>query len=359
MSKINLYLAKLTIKYIFINLTIITIFILFLNLIELSRILENNDKTLINFSILSCLKIPSILNEILPFVIIISIAFLFRNLINNNELISLRNIGYSIFDIFTPIGISVFFVGLFFLIFINPLSSNFENKFQKILDKKDKSLYSIKISNNEMWIKNKIDEDYYSFISISNIDLKDMIAKNIKILKINGDKYVLVKSKEGVFKENNFYLEDVYYYSVSDEELTKLDKIDLKINFNKKNILNSITNYKYVPFYDYISHSNTLKKFNLYSKEIGLFYLSETLKPLFIVMLSFVVIGFSGKFRRNENFFKVLFLAILVGFIIFFLREIINKITISLSLNFYISYLIIFILPFSIGLYQITKIEHD
>ena len=359
MSKINLYLVKLTIKYIFINLTIITIFILFLNLIELSRILENSDKTLINFSILSCLKIPSILNEILPFVIIISIAFLFRNLINNNELISLRNIGYSIFDIFTPIGISVFFVGLFFLIFINPLSSNFENKFQKILDKKDKSLYSIKISNNEMWIKNKIDEDYYSFISISNIDLKDMIAKNIKILIINGDKYVLVKSKEGVFKKNNFYLEDVYYYSVSDEELTKLDKIDLKINFNKKNILNSITNYKYVPFYDYISHSNTLKKFNLYSKEIGLFYLSETLKPLFIVMLSFVVIGFSGKFRRNENFFKVLFLAILVGFIIFFLREIINKITISLSLNFYLSYLIIFVLPFSIGLYQITKIEHD
>ena len=102
MSKINLYLVKLTIKYIFINLTIISIFILFLNLIELSRILENNDKTLINFSILSGLKIPSILNEILPFVIIISIAFLFRNLINNNELISLRNIGYSIFDVFLP-----------------------------------------------------------------------------------------------------------------------------------------------------------------------------------------------------------------------------------------------------------------
>ena len=359
MSKINLYLVKLTIKYVFINLIIISIFILFLNLIELSRILENNDKTLINFSILSGLKIPSILNETLPFVTIISIAFLFRNLINNNELISLRNIGYSIFDIFTPIGISVFFIGLFFLIFINPLSSNFENKYQEILDKKDKSLYSIKISNNEMWIKNKIDENYYSFISISNIDLKDMKAENIKILIINENKYILLQSKKGIFKKNNFYLEDVYHYSVNNEELTKLEKLDLKINFNKNNILNSIINYKYVPFYNYISHSNTLKKFNLYSKEIGLFYLSETLKPLFIVMLSFVVISFSGKFRRNENFFKVLFLAILVGFLIFFLREIVNKITISLSLNFYLSYLIIFVLPFSIGLYQITKIEHD
>ena len=40
------------------------------------------------------------------------------------------------------------------------------------LDKKDKSLYSIKISNNEMWIKNEIDNQNSSFINIKNIDLK-------------------------------------------------------------------------------------------------------------------------------------------------------------------------------------------
>ena len=88
MSKINLYLVKLTIKYIFINLTIISIFILFLNLIDLSRVLENNDKTLINFSILSGLKIPSILNEILPFVIIISMKLIIMLWIYNINLLS-------------------------------------------------------------------------------------------------------------------------------------------------------------------------------------------------------------------------------------------------------------------------------
>ena len=41
---------------------------------------------------------------------------------------------------------------------------------------------SIKFSNNEMWIKNYIDEENSSFISIQNIDLKNMNAKNIKIL---------------------------------------------------------------------------------------------------------------------------------------------------------------------------------
>ncbi len=359
MSKINLYLFILSTKYILMNMLIICIFIIFLNFIELSRVLDITENNLINYFYLTLLKFPSILLEIIPFVTIIAISFLFRNLINNNELISMRNIGYSIFDIFLPIGLSVFLIGLFFLIFMNPISANFENKYEDIVNKKEKSLYSINISNNEMWIKNKINENSSSFINIKNIDLKDMKAKNIKILLINDNKNEFIQAKRGLFTDNKFLLEDIYFYNLKNEDFTKLDKYKLNINFNKENLVNSIANFKLIPFYDYISHSNTLKKFNLYSPEIGLFYVSEILKPFFLVMLSFVVVGFSGKFKRNENFFKVLFISILIGFLIFLLKEIITKITLTLSINFFISYFVIFFAPFSIGLYQVIKIEND
>ena len=114
-----------------------------------------------------------------------------------------------------------------------------------------------------------------------------------------------------------------------------------------------------MPFYNYLNHSKTLSKFNLYSPEIGLFYLSEVLKPIFIVVLGFVILGFTGKFQRNENFFKVLFISITIGFSIFLLKEIISKLTISLSINIYLSYLIIFTIPLFIGLYQVLKIENE
>ena len=65
----------------------------------------------------------------------------------------MRNLGYSIFDIFKPISLAVFLMGLFFLLIINPLSVFMETKYDLKLDNKDNSLYSIKISNNEMWIK--------------------------------------------------------------------------------------------------------------------------------------------------------------------------------------------------------------
>ena len=359
MKKINIYLFNLTNKYLFINFIIISLFILFINFLELSRIIPENEKNLFNFLYLSFLKYPSILNEIIPFVTIISISFLIRNLISNNEFVSMRNLGYSIFDIFFPISLAVFIIGLFFLFFVNPLSVFMEKNYDIKLDNREDSLYSIKVSNNEMWIKNKVDKNNFIFINIKNIDLKDMNAENIKIVFIDNKSNKFIAAEKGKFKENLFILNNVKYYDFFNEEFKDLENYNLVINFTQDNILNSISRYKLVPFYKYFEHSRTLAKFNLYSPEIGLFYLSEILKPVFVVVLAFVVIGLTSKFQRNENFFKVLFISIAVGFIIFLLKEVISKLTISLSINFFVSYIIIFLIPLLIGLYQVIKVENE
>ena len=359
MNKINRYLFILTNKYLFINFLIISLFIIFINLLELSRVMAEDEKNLINFLYFSFLKFPSILNEIIPFVTIISISFLIRNLINNNEFVSMRNLGFSIFDIFLPIAIAIFMMGIFFLLILNPLSVLMESKYDIYLNNKEDSIYSIKISDNEMWIKNEIDQQNSSFINIKNIDLKDMNAENIKILLVSKNSNKFILAEKGEFKQNIFKLRNVKYYDFKFEEYKHLDNHNFNINFNKDNIINSISKFKLVPFYKYLNHTKTLNKFNLYSPEIGLYYLSEVLKPIFIVVIAFVIFGFTSKFQRNENFFKVLLIAISIGFIIFLFKEIITKITISLSLNFYFSYSIIFLIPLLIGLYQFIKIEND
>ena len=84
MFKIKTYLLKLILKYIAVNQAIILFLVIFINLIELTRILENNNKNILNFIYLSLLKVPSIINYTSPLVIIISTAFLFRYLIANN-----------------------------------------------------------------------------------------------------------------------------------------------------------------------------------------------------------------------------------------------------------------------------------
>ena len=139
----------------------------------------------------------------------------------------------------------------------------------------------------------------------------------------------------------------------------KKKKIKLVAEEGTQNIIDSISNYKYIPFYKYFIHIKNLKKFDLYSNEISLYYTSELLKPIFLIIIAFVVMGFSSKFKRNENFFKVLFISILIGFFIFLFKIIIFNYTGKSNINFIYSYLVILILPLLLGLYQVVTIERN
>ena len=359
MKIINFYLFTLASKYILINLIIITILVLFLNLLEISRILEKDNTTLGFFLLLSLLKLPTIISEIIPFVVILSIAFLFKNLITNNELISIRNMGFSILDIFKPIAIAIFLFGLFILLFINPLAAKFENNFNNLTSKKYPNMYSIKFINEGMWIKNISEDNNKNYINISKINLDNMNAEEIKILNINNKFNKIIIAEKGQIIDKIFKLQNVSILNINNDKFEKVEFYNLILNFDKSNIIDSILNFKFIPFYKYKKHVNNLKKFNLHSSEVSLYYLSEILKPIFLVIIGFTVMGFSGKFKRNENFFKVLFISILIGFLIFLLKEIVTALTTTMEISFIFSYFIIFMFPLTIGLYQMIRIETD
>jgi lipopolysaccharide export system permease protein len=359
MYKIKTYLFNSSIKYVIINQLLILFLFIFINLIELSRVIEKENQNLLNYISLSFLKIPSIINETSPFVVIISTAFLFRYLIKNNELISMRNIGFSIFDIFKPISIGIFLYGLFVLIIINPITAMSEIEYDKYLNNQNENMYSIKFSKNNLWIKNKNANDGIYYINIKNFDIKEMTAKNIEILSIENKKREFFQSDYGTIKDKNFELYKVNRFDILNDKYFDEKEFVLDLNFSKQSILSSNINYKNIPYYNYLNHIKTMKKFNLYSSAVGLFYLSEVLKPIFMILLAFVVMSYSAKYKRNESFFKILFYAVLIGFAFYILREVINKFTITFNTNFLFSYFIIFIIPFIVGLYKTIQIEND
>ena len=70
--KITIYLLSLKIKFIIITLFLLALFIQIINLIEVSRIVESSNMNMFTILYLSLLKLPSTINKIIPFAIIIS-----------------------------------------------------------------------------------------------------------------------------------------------------------------------------------------------------------------------------------------------------------------------------------------------
>jgi lipopolysaccharide export LptBFGC system permease protein LptF len=210
-----------------------------------------------------------------------------------------------------------------------------------------------------MWIKNISEDNNKNYINISKINLDNMNAEEIKILNINNKFNKIIIAEKGEIIDKIFKLQNVSILNINNDKFEKVEFYNLILNFDKSNIIDSILNFKFIPFYKYKKHVNNLKKFNLHSSEVSLYYLSEILKPIFLVIIGFTVMGFSGKFKRNENFFKVLFISILIGFLIFLLKEIVTTLTTTMEISFIFSYFIIFMFPLIIGLYQIIRIESD
>jgi lipopolysaccharide export LptBFGC system permease protein LptF len=220
-------------------------------------------------------------------------------------------------------------------------------------------MYSIKFINEGMWIKNISEDNNINYINISKINLDNMNAEKIKILNINNKFNKIIIAEKGEIIDKIFKLQNVSIFNINNDKFEKVEFYNLILNFDKSNIIDSILNFKFIPFYKYKKHVNNLKKFNLHSSEVSLYYLSEILKPIFLVIIGFTVMGFSGKFKRNESFFKVLFISILIGFLIFLLKEIVTTLTTTMKISFIFSYFIIFMFPLMIGLYQMIRIESD
>ena len=166
----------------------------------------------------------------------------------------MRNVGFSIFDIFQPISLVIFLYGIFILFFLNPLSAISEIEYNRHLDNQNVNMYSINFSENNLWIKNKNYDDGVFFINIKNFNIKEMIAKNIEILSINKNKKEFYQSKYGEIIDKNFILSDVNRFDITNDKYFYDKKFVLNLNFSKENILTSNINYKNIPYYNYIDH---------------------------------------------------------------------------------------------------------
>ena len=355
-TKIFFYLYKTKIIYICISLIILSLTVQIVDFIELTQ--ENINK--INFSIkdiifMSFLKKPFLINEILPFVIIISTSFYFKNLIDNNELVAMRNLGLSILDIFYPVGMAVLTLGIFALFIVNPLSTFSMNYLEKI--KKDKVNSSvIKLSDDNIWIKNKLNNKTL-YINAKEMNIKKMELSNLMIIDNERINPKLFFAESAKINEKFMRLKNVKETNIKNNENKIYETKNIEINFVQKDILNSLKYYKYIPYYSYYNYTISMKKLNYLSSEMILYFLSEIIKPLLLISISFVVTGYVGKFKRNENFFKTIFIAITIGFLLFLIDKVIYSFNVNHIFNFILITITIPIISFTLGTILMLRIE--
>ena len=310
----------------FLKVIINTVLIFFslgiiLNLLEEIEFFINLDQSFTLPLILSLSLVPTLITDLLPFVIFLSSMFYFLSLKSNKDLLSVKIFGYSNAKVVLIMAFFAFIFGFFVLFAVNPITSTLIKYYE--VEKSRHSLdvdHLISINKNGVWIKEN-DNSGYKIINGKTLDNQILKEISIYIFDTNHNVVKRIESESAIITKNPWIMKNVFIYDIKNNKNYNLnsynfytDKVLDKINSLYKN-LNTIS------FLNLVKNYDQLKKIG-YSKTI----LNEQIHkfislPFFLFLMVVLASIFSIGSKDNKQNYYYILLSILVSVVIFYFKD--------------------------------------
>ena len=289
------------------------VFIIMLSLVFLLNILTELEffkdiKIGITYTLfLSLLNSPSLIFEMFPFILLISIQLFFIKIYDHKEIEIFKYSGLKNSKILFILGILTLFTGLLVSTVFYNLSSNLKNLYLEI-----KSNYTIDgkylavITKNGLWIKDKINDKILitnsSYIEgnylienfITEFDNEFKVIRNIQSKKIDISKNKWIIEEAKVYKYNNY---------------DDIEKLKLETNFNSERIQSLYSNLSALSLIELYELRNNYKKLNYSIIDIDLHLIKIFAYPLFLLLITL----FSSSIMLTTKEIKSTTIKILIG----------------------------------------------
>ena len=180
---INSYLISEFLKT-FINIVLIFCCLgLIMNLFEEINFFKNYEVGILMPISLSLMVIPSILINLLPFILFLSSMVVFIKLKDNRDIISLKTFGFSNINFLILFSLASIFISIVILFVLNPLTSATVKYYEDIKGRYDlDKSHLASINSNGIWIREK-DGNNINIIKSERLEGNQLI--NISIYKFN------------------------------------------------------------------------------------------------------------------------------------------------------------------------------
>ena len=303
------------------------------------------------------LNLPSLIYELFPFIILLSVQLLMIKIIENGELITFKNSGLSNVKILKLISLTSFFIGLFVITIFYNFSASL--KFEYLDIKKnytDDDKYLASITENGLWIKDEIDNKI-NFINSKKIGLNSLIDVEIVQLDKNFDYVNNIASKKINIKNNLWIIENATIIN-KDNSVKRIQNYKFKSNFNFDKINNLYSNLSSITIWGLFDLKKDYKFVNYSTVEIE-YHLQRILSyPIFLTIMSIlsIVLMMNIKFQKSKIIFIVLgiLLSVTIYYINYFFGIIGKNERIPLIVALWIPLVILSIISM-IGLIRINE----
>ncbi len=302
------YILKNFLKKFFLVTMIFYTFGMILNLFEEVEFFKNLNVSFATPFIMTSIFIPSMIINILPFIIFISSIWFVIKIKNNKDFLTLKVFGYSNLKIFFVLAITAFLLGWFILFFVNPITSSLSKYYEKTKSKYSKDIdHLITFNSTGLWIKENFDNKQ-RIIFGSKIEGKNLIDVTILHYDKNSNLLQKIIADEADIQNNEWSLSKVKIYSPENGIFkdAEIDRLDIKSNYNLHKINNLYKNFDTLSFVDLIFNFQELID-NGYSKKfLNKSFHTMLILPFFLMVMTGIASIFTMSSLNRSNNFKII-----------------------------------------------------
>jgi lipopolysaccharide export system permease protein len=191
---LSAYIVKVFFLYLLIVLISFSVLIISIDAIELLRKLSGKEVGFFSIIEMIFLKLPIFLQEILPFIVLVASVLTYSKLARTNELVIVRAAGISAWEFMMPCIVAAFIFGLVVVTILNPVASAMINRYETLRTKYFYNANSkLEISDSGFWLKQielEKDENKTKEIIIHSKQLssdKEVTLGQVLVMSFDGD----------------------------------------------------------------------------------------------------------------------------------------------------------------------------
>ena len=343
--------------------TLLKTFIIFVSLAFILNIFEEINffkdlKVSLTLPIfLTFLNIPSIIFDIFPFIFLITAQFAFIKLIDQNEIIVLKNFGLDNLAIIKILSVLSFLIGLIIIIVYYNFSSSLKYSYLNLKNSYAKdNKYLAVITENGIWIKDEVGEN----INIINANrFSKNILYDVDILQFdknfNFKKNIISKT---IIIENKTWLIKNALISDSNGKLNNIDKYILLTNLNYNDLNSLFSNLSSLNIFELNDLRKKYESINYSSTEVSSAIQKLISFPFYLTIMTILASTIMLNIKHNKSkIFHLIFgilISVIIYYLSFFFEELGKNEQIPIGISIWIPLIIIMLIS-TISLIRINE----
>ena len=319
---INKYLAKQFIKIVF-NISIIFFCLGFImNIFEEINFFKDFDVSITTPILLSLLFVPSLLNNFLPFVILLSGIWFFLKIKKSDEITAINVSGMSNLSIIVIPSILSIILGIFFVTALNPITSALVKKYETIKGNYEKDQdYLATVTVNGIWIKEKGLKANY-MVRASNLEKENLLEVTIYEFDKNNNFKRRIEAESADISSLKWNLKNIKIIDTDGIESTKSIKDPSYFSmYDIKKIKSLYANLDTISFWNLDKEIKLLEQRGYSAREMQVILHRSLAFPFFLLSMLLLSSVFTLGTMFNDNNWTYVFIAIISSVIIFFFND--------------------------------------